>query len=132
MSYFIEKFIASADPQLNITESSNGSYTVTMDVQVQDGKGKARADASSEHAVHVWIADSSKGGETSTTPDEVTYPTGTALTEEVTDERVKVITDSSGKAQVKIDHSTTSSENTWYLVAEIDGKVYSAKADVTS
>jgi len=100
---------------------TDGGRSVT--VQVQDAAGSA---VSGRFLLSAWLADSAYGPETGSPPDGgASWGGGTVLAEETEDARWRVITASDGSARLDIDES---GEGTWYLCAEVDGRIYASDA----
>jgi len=71
--------------------------------------------------IECWLADTSGGGVTSTTPDVVTWNTGTVLQTIVSKKHYLIVTPHTGVLQVTVGHG---SAHTWYWAFCRKGRIY--------
>ena len=111
-------------PTFSVAAESSDAISVT--IQMKNAKAENLA---SVQALRVWLSDTSKGGETATTPSTgFTVTTGTQLKEVTASEHLMVLTNASGVAVVKADQ-TGGATHTWYVCAAgNDGVVYASSA----
>jgi len=113
---------ASLRHKLDLSVAAEGGDEIVVTLQLQDLNGNNLTDAS---LAHVWLSDSATGAECSTAPNaDAVWSTGTQLEEITADKRWTVLTDA-GVAALTIGDSGTP---TFYLRAELDGKVYTSAA----
>ena len=94
---------------------------VTLAIADLDGNG-----LSEQHVVHCWLSDGNNGGETGTVPDtKVDWSAGEALYTFTANKQWDILTSPTGGATLDIGESGA---DTWYLLAEIAGRVWASAA----
>ncbi len=110
-------------PQLTLTGTNDADGTGSMSIQVKDAAGNNLAQ---QFVLRLWIADSLNAEPDSQT--DFSVATGTQLREIQADADYEVITTSAGLAEMNID---TATDKTVYVMAEIDGRIYSNSVAIT-
>ena len=110
----------------SFTVGAESSDTIAVTIQMLNIKAQNLANV---QCLRVWLSDSSKGGETATSPNtSFTVTTGTQLKEITAKEHLMVLTNASGVAVVLV-NNTSGSTHTWYVcVQALDGTVYASGA----
>lgn len=106
-------------PQLAITAGAESADERTITVQAQDAAGE---DISGRFLIRVWIDDSEYAPPDSA-GNTVSIDTGTIYETETANAAYKIITGTDGKIEVGITISGAASR---YIMAEIDGRIYSS------
>lgn len=112
-----------AIPSLALAGTDDADGTGTMEIQVKDAAGNALAQ---RFLLRVWIADAEYSEPDAQTDFSVMY--GEMLREIEADADYEVITDASGAVTMDID---TAADKTVYVMAEIDGRIYTGSAAIT-
>ena len=107
-----------------LTGTDDKDNTGTMSIQVRDAAGNNLAQRS---RVRTWISTSDYGAPVARTDFSVT--TGTELQEVEANADYEVITDATGKVVMNIDEGGA---GTVYVMAEVNGRIYSAQLDITA
>ena len=110
-------------PQLPLTGADDTDGTGTMAIQVKDAAGNTLA---GRFCVRTWISTSDYGPAVADTDYSVT--TGTELQEIVANADYEVISDATGSVTMNID---TADDGTYYVMAEVDGRIYSGSVTIT-
>jgi hypothetical protein len=106
-------------PDLSITAGAEAADKRTITVQARDAAANNLAE---RVLVRVWIAASDYGAP-SATGNTVAVETGTTYETETANAAYKIISDAAGKAEIGV---TISGAATRYVMAEIDGRIYSS------
>lgn len=106
-------------PNLNITAEAEAADKRTITIQARDA---ADNDLAERVLVRVWIGAADYGAP-SATDNTVAVETGTTYETETTDAAYKIISDATGKVEIGV---TISGAATRYIMAEIDGRIYSS------
>ncbi len=106
-------------PDLNVTFGAEAGDEIVVTVQARDATDTNLAEVM---AVRVWVATSDFGAPDAT-GNTVAIDTGTILQTITADAFYELITDAAGKVEVGI---TISGAATRYVMAEIDGRIYSS------
>ncbi len=110
-------------PTLALTGADDADGTGTMTIQVRDAGNVALA---GRYRIRTWIADAEYSEPDPQTDFSVT--TGEALREIAADADYEVITDATGQVVMNID---TATDKTVYVMAEIDGAIYTGSVAIT-
>lgn len=117
--------VADMIPNIGLTVGAEASDAIEVTLQVKDAGGSS---LSANYLIRVWLGDASMGGLTATAPNtDLTVTTGTELEEITSKKQINLITDANGTAVVKVDNAAGATD-TWYLMAELDGKVFASGA----
>ena len=111
-------------PKLNLTGVDDADGTGSMTIQLQDGDG---ASLSSRFLVRTWFGGTTEYAAPSADTD-FSVTTGTQIREITADADYEVLADASGTIVMNID---TVTNDTFYVMAEIDGKVYTGSVAIT-
>lgn len=109
--------------QLAMTGTDDGGGNGHVTIQAQDAAGD---DVSDYFRVRCWISTSDKGAPVAQSDFVVT--SGTELREITADADYEVISGGDGAVVMTID---TAADGTFYVMAEIDGRIYSASVAIT-
>jgi len=110
---------------LTMTGADDADGTGTMTIQLKDASG----DNLSERAlVRVWFSDTAEYGAPATAGTDFSASTGTVIKEIDADQDYDILADATGKVVMEIDDGA---DNTYYVSAEVDGRVYSGSAVIT-
>ena len=112
--------VQDAIPNLNIVGADDGDGTGSAGIQARDA---ANNNLAGRFRVRTWIADSEFGAPSAKTDFSVT--TGTQLREVTADTDYEAVSDATGLAVMNID---LGGAGTVYVMAEVDGRVYSSGA----
>lgn len=115
----LEAHAVSLMPTLSITAGDEVSDARTLSVQVRDAAG---SDQAGRFVIRAWLAES-EFASPSPTGNTVAVSAGSTLREIQANADYQLITDSSGLSSLDV---TITSAATRYLMAEIDGKIYSS------
>lgn len=110
-------------PDLNMvvgSEDSPGANDIQVTIQARDAND---ANLSANFLTRLWVSSADKGAPPGGGGPTLTVATGTTLYTRTANEDLDVITDSSGTAVITLNIAGAA---TWYLMAEIDGRIYSA------
>lgn len=120
------KVVAAANLADPVADAINDvGYTIAAEVanarditiQVKDIQGNNLAEV---RALEIWLADATNGWETGTAPSGgITVQTGVAMNVPTTNKRLRVMTNSSGVAVIRITESGT---RTWYMACKVGAK----------
>lgn len=110
-------------PDLALSGVDDADGTGTMTIQVRDA---ANASLAQRFLVRVWIADAEFSEPDAQTDFSVT--TGEQMREIEADADYEVISDASGTIVMNID---TAGDKTVYVMAEIDGRIYTGSVAIT-
>ena len=110
-------------PQITLTGTDDADGTGSMAIQVKDAAANNLAE---RFRIRAWIADAEFSEPDPQTDFSVT--TGEQLREIEADADYEVITDTTGLAIMNIDAAT---DKTVYVMAEIDGRIYSGSVAIT-
>jgi len=110
-------------PSLTLTGTNDGDGTGTMDIQAKDAAGNNLAQ---RFLVRTWIANAEFSEPDAQTDFSVT--TGEEMVEVEADADYEVICDTTGKITMNID---TAADKTVYVMAEIDGRIYTGSVAIT-
>jgi len=106
-------------PNLKLTAAAEDADERVITIQCVDAND---TNLSGRHLVRVWIATSDYGAPDAT-GNTVSVDTGTTYETETANAAYKIISDATGKVDVGI---TISGAATRYIMAEIDGRIYSS------
>ncbi len=115
----LEAQAVSLIPTLSITAAAEVSDVRTLSVQVCDAAG---SDQAGRFVIRTWLAESEFAAP-SATGNSVAVSAGSALRQIQANADYELISDSSGLVSLDV---TITSTATRYLMAEIDGKIYSS------
>lgn len=108
---------------VTISVGSESSDTISVTVQAKDAAGD---DLAEYVLVRAWLGSSAYGGEASTPPNTgFAVSTGTIVKELTTNKHLLAVSNSSGRVVFAIEETGTP---TFYLMAELDGRVYASDA----
>ncbi len=108
---------------LDISVGSESGDAIPVTVQAQDTSGN---DLSERVLIRGWVGSSQYGGEAGTAPNtDFVATTGTVVKELTTDKHLLVISNGSGQVVFSVEDTGTP---TFYLMAELDGRVYASEA----
>ena len=110
-------------PYLALSGTDDADGTGTMDIQAKDAAGNNLAQ---RFRVRTWLSTSDYGAPAADTDFSVT--TGTQLRELTADADYEAISDATGKVTMNID---LAADGTAYVMAEIDGRIYSGSIAIT-
>lgn len=111
-----------ASPQLSVTGEDDADGTGTFTIQVQDIDGNA---LSGRFLLRVWLGTSAYGGSSAAT--DFSVDTGTALDTVLSNADIEVITDSDGKAVMKVEDAAEH-----HVMASAGGPIFTGSVTVTS
>lgn len=115
--------VCDAIPSLDISIGDEFSNTIWVTVQAKDAAGD---NLSERVLIRGWVSDSQYGGEIATPPNtDFTVSTGTQVKELTTNRHILAISNGSGRVVFAIEDTGT---RTFYLMAEVDGRVYASDA----
>lgn len=107
-------------PDLNVTFGAEAADEITVTIQARDGADNSLAE---RLLVRVWVSTTDFGA-ADATGNTVSVDTGTAMgVNDSANEYYEVISDASGTVEIGI---TVSGAATRYVMAELDGRVYSS------
>jgi len=109
-------------PVLTFTDTDDADGTGTMEIQVQDMAG---IDIAERYAIRTWIAASDFGTPAAQTDFSVT--TGTEIQEVEANADYEVVCDATGLVLMNI----VAADATYYVMAEVDGRIYSESIAIT-
>ena len=110
-------------PYLALAGTDDADGTGSMDIQVKDAAGN---NLEQRFLIRTWIADAEYSEPDAQTDFSVTY--GEMLREIEADADYEVLTDSVGAVTMNID---TAADKTVYVMAEIDGRIYTGSVAIT-
>ncbi len=110
-------------PNINLTGTDDADGTGTMAIQIRDTENN---NLSQRFLIRTWIADVDFSEPDPQTDFSVL--TGEVMRELETDADYEIITDANGYANMNID---VASDKTVYVMAELDGRVYSGSIAIT-
>ncbi len=108
-----------------LTFAAETSDHIDVTVQLRDAQNNALA---RNALIEVWLSDSALGWETATAADSLTVMTGTAADVPSAAKRIRVITDSSGTAVIRVAKTGAQS---WYFVAALGNKLLATQITFT-
>ncbi|MBN1344516.1 MAG: hypothetical protein JXQ73_17635 [Phycisphaerae bacterium] len=115
--------LADRVPYLEISVGDEYSNSIWVTVQAKDAGG---GNLSERMLIRGWVGDSQYGGEIATPPNtDFTLQTGTQVKELTTNKHLLALSNDNGR--VVFDVQDTGSR-TFYLMAELDGRVYASEA----
>lgn len=108
---------------LDISVGSESGDAIPVTVQAKDASGN---DLSERVLIRGWVGSSQYGGEAATAPNtDFTATTGTVVKVVTTDKHLLAISNGSGRVVFSVEDTGTL---TFYLMAELDGRVYASEA----
>lgn len=110
-------------PNINLSGTDDADGTGYMELQVRDAGNNSLAQ---RFLIRVWIADAEYSEPDAQTDFSVT--TGEEMRELETDADYEVISDAAGYVKMNID---TATNKTVYVMAEIDGRIYTGSVAIT-
>jgi len=110
-------------PTITLTGTNDADGTGTMAIQVKDADGSNLAQ---RFRVRCWLSTGDFGAPVADTDFSVI--TGTELREITANADYEVISDATGLAEMNID---VASNGTYYVMAEVDGRIYSGSVAIT-
>lgn len=110
-------------PTITLSGTDDGDGTGYMELQVKDSGGNSLAQ---RFLIRVWIADAEYSEPDAQTDFSVT--TGEEMRELEADADYEVISDAAGYVKMNID---TVGDTTVYVMAEIDGRIYTGSVTIT-
>ena len=111
-------------PQISLSGTDDEDGTGTMDIQVQDAAGN---DLAQRFLIRTWIADAEFSEPDAQTDYSVT--TGEQMRELEANADYEVISDATGLVTMNID---AGGAKTVYVMAELDGRIYSQSLAITA
>jgi len=120
----LEAALQAIIPKLSLTGTNDADNTGSVSIQVQNANGLS---LSQRFLMRVWISSSDFGNPVAQTDFSVT--TGSQQQELTADAYYEVISDSNGVVAMNID---AGSAKTVYVMAEINGRIYSVSIAITS
>jgi len=113
-------------PKLNVSAGSQSDHTRAITIQLQDADGNSLGE---RVLVQLWIDDSAYGA-ADATGNAVSVTTGTTLETITANAHYTVVSDGNGTVVFDL---TVGAGGTRYIMAEIDGRIYSSGAvEITS
>lgn len=121
----LEASLADNIPFLTITGADNADGTGTMSIQAKDAAANNLAE---RVLVRVWFSDTAAYAAPAAATTDFSVATGTQIREITADSYYEAITDATGLVEMTIDDGA---DGTYYVSAEIDGRVYSGSVTIT-
>jgi len=110
-------------PTITLTGADDADGTGTMSIQIKDAAGNALAQ---RFRVRCWLGTADVGAPVADTDFSVT--TGTELGEIVANADYEAISDATGLVVMNINVAV---DGTYYVMAEVDGRIYSGSVAIT-
>jgi len=110
-------------PELAMLGTDNADGTGSMAIQARDAAGNNLAQ---RFRVRCWLSTSEYGAPVA--DNDFSVHTGTQLAEVLADADYEVISDAAGLMEMDID---AAANGTYYVMAEVDGRIYDAPASIS-